>query len=392
MRPTHHHLVRAAVATSWNYSGRALGLAWTALMISRLGIDDYGRYAIGMAGAAILNAAIDNAFYVRSLRVDEVAFERERCARVVFATGCAIVGAIVFTEFYTAGFAILVAAGEQLFNTVKSRYLRTARPDLAMRFDAVRQFSSIALAGGYLVLHHDPHLGIATALYVAPYAVILVVCLTYVPGRRPARPGSFQEMSILSSEAVAAALYAQGDLLILGMFAGETVTGYYSVALVTALAIATVGQHYATTFVQDLRATRGSLDTAPRLADTLRVGAGTGCAMAVAGIGILLWGRAEQLGLLIVILSVWVVARTVQYSFIVVLFAQHRDVLRVRATTLAAVGKIALLFPAVITGGALGAAFTAVVCDIALTTYYFRRIYRQNVAPASPVRPEETSA
>ncbi|MDY6811278.1 MAG: hypothetical protein SW127_20060 [Actinomycetota bacterium] len=62
---------RAALASFWNYSSRVVGLGWTALLIGKLGIAEYGQYAIAVAAAAIINAAIDNAFYVRSLRVDQ---------------------------------------------------------------------------------------------------------------------------------------------------------------------------------------------------------------------------------------------------------------------------------------------------------------------------------
>ncbi len=392
MKLAQNHLVRAAIATSWNYGGRALGLGWTALIISRLGIGDYGRYAIAIAAAAIINAAVDNAFLVRSLRIDDDRFQQERCARALFGITTAAVGAVVFTESAMAGFAVLVCAGEQLFNTYKSQYMRSGRPDIAMRFDAIRQFSSIAVAGGYLILSSDPHLSAAAAFYVSPYAVIVCACLTYIPGRRPARPGDARETSILSIEALAAAIYGQGDLLILGMFVGETVTGYYSVALVTAIALSTAGQHYATTFVQGLRASRGALHAAPRRTDVFRAGALTGCVMAAIGVGVLAWGGPREVGTLIAVMSLWVAARTVQYSFIVVLFTQHRDVLRVRATGAAAVGKVAALFPMVIWWGAYGAAVTAVICDLALTSYYHWQIYGHAGAEVPLVEHEGRSA
>ena len=71
MNTTTGHLIRAATAAGWSYGGRLVGLAWTALLISRLGIGDYGHYALAVAIAAVINAAADNAYFVRSLRVDE---------------------------------------------------------------------------------------------------------------------------------------------------------------------------------------------------------------------------------------------------------------------------------------------------------------------------------
>ena len=376
MKFTESNFARAAIATSWNGGGRVLGLGWTALLISKLGITDYGKYAVGFAAAAIINAAIDNAFYVRSLRIDDDQFQRERCARVLFGTVIALVGVITFPESYIAGFAIIVAAGELLFNTFKSQYLRGGRPDVAMRFEAARQFSSIGLAAGYLFLVGDPQLSTATAIYVAPYAVILLVCSRYVPGRKPAPPGGLREISILSSEAFAAAIYTQGDLVVLGLVCGETVTGYYSVALVTAYAISTIGQQYATTFVERLRAAGGDLSAAPRRRNILKTALFTGSCMVVIGIGILVWGHADNVGYIALIMSLWVAARAIEYNFVVILFVQHRDALRVRATATAAAVKLALLFPMAYLFGGYGAAVTGVLCEVALVSYYHQVIYR----------------
>lgn len=185
----------------------------------------------------------------------------------------------------------------------------------------------------------------AAALYVAPYLVVMLCCLRYVPGRKPLQPGNPRQIVLLSSEALAAAIYAQGDLLVVGLVAGDEVTGYYSVALVTALAVSTIGQHYATTFVERLRASGGALNCAPSQVNVLRVALTTGGAILVVRVGILLWGRADQLAHVMIIMSVWVAARTIQHTYIIVLFAQHRDALRVRATATAAALKLVLLFP-----------------------------------------------
>lgn len=375
------HILRAAVALFWNYSGRLVGLAWTALLISKLGVGDYGKYSIGVAAAAIINAGIDNAFFVRSLRVEEREYQRERCARVIFGSAIGAVGVAVFFEWYIAGFAIVVAAGELLFNTFKSQYLRAARPDIAMRFDAIRQLVSIGLGGAYVLLVPEPKLSVVTALYVAPYLVIMLVTWTYVPGRKPAPPGGLKEMSLLSSEAFAAAVYGQGDLLIIGFLAGDRVAGMYSLALVTALAISTIGQNYANTFIDGLREAKGHTDSAPALKNVLRVAAVTCSVMVTIGVGVLIWGGADLVGVVFLILAVWVFLRTINHVLIVILFLQHRDALRVRATVGAAVLKIAVLFAAVHFAGAYGAAVTTVVMEAGLLFVYYRAIYRTRAVP-----------
>jgi O-antigen/teichoic acid export membrane protein len=369
------HVGRAAIASMWNYGTRVLGLGWTGLLIAKLGIGDYGQYAIGVAAAGVVKAALDNSFYVRSLRVDDDRYRRERCARVLFGTCLAIIGIACYFEWYVAGFAIILGAGELFFDTFKSQYLRASRPDIPNRYDAMRQPSSIAAAAGYLFLASDPQLPIATALYLTPYAVIMLVCFGYVRGQRPAFPGGWREIMLLSSEAFAAAVYANGDLLIVGLFTNDKVTGYYSVATVTATAISAIGQNYATTFIEHMRDADGALSSAPKILNIWRVGLLTGGAMAIVGVGILIWGRAYNLGIIVLILSLWVAARAVHYNFIAILFLQRRDALRVQATATVAVAKVALLFPAVHMFGAYGAAVICVVCELALNAVYYRKIF-----------------
>lgn len=370
------HIFRAAAASFWNYSGRLIGLAWTALLISTLGVSEYGKYAIGIAAAAIINAGIDNAFFVRALRIDEESFERERCARVLFGVTIAALGVACYIEWYIVGFAIVIAAGELLFNTYKSQFLRRGRPDIAMRFEASRQLASVALGASYVFFAHDPLLSVVTLLYVVPYAVILLVNLAYVPGRRPAPPGGLKEISQLSSEAFAAAVYGQGDLLVIGIIAGDRIAGMYSLALVSALAISAIGQNYANTYIDKLRATAGHADSAPAFAHTAWVALGTSSVMVVVGVSVLVWGKADLVGVLFLVLSVVVFLRTINHVLIVILFIQRRDALRVRATVVAAVVKIGALFAAVYFAGAYGAAVTSVAMEAALLFVYYRSIYR----------------
>ncbi|WP_328810736.1 hypothetical protein [Rhodococcus sp. NBC_00294] len=375
MRALDSHLLRTGVASFWNYSGRLVGLGWTFALIHTLGIGSYGQYAVAVATAAIVNAGIDNAFYVRSLRLDEARYERERCARVLFGSVVAVVGVVAFTSSFVVGFAVIVAAGELLFNTWKSHLLREGRPDVAMRFDAVRQITSIVLGATYLYAVEAPSLSTAAALYLLPYLVVAAACLRYVPGRTPAAPGGPKEFALLSFEALAAALYAQGDVVVIGWVAGDEVAGYYSVALVAALAISTIGQNYANTYLEKIRAVGGHVSGAPALRDVVKVGLLTGGSMAVIGVGILLWGGADYTGHITLILSLFVVARAINHSFIVVLFVQKRDALRVKATVAVAVAKLAALALLVGPLGGYGAAVACVVCEAALLFVYHRAVH-----------------
>lgn len=380
MRVVDSHLLRAGLASFWSYSGRVFGLGWTFALIHVLGIGSYGQYAVAVAAAAILNAGIDNAFFVRSLRLDEARYERERCARVLFGIAVAAVGVLCYLQWFVAGFAVVVAAGELLFNTYKSRFLRAGRPDVTMRFDAVRQLTSIALGASYLYLASDPTVAVAGALYLLPYLVIVVLCLGYVPGRSPAFPGGGKEFGLLSAEAFVGGVYTQGDVLIIGWIAGSDVAGYYSVALVTAIAISMIGQNFANTYIEKIRDADGHLSSAPSRGGIARVGLITGASMAAVGVGVLVWGGADETGWIAVILSVFVFARSVDHSFIVVLFVQKRDALRVRATLGVAAVKLAVLPVTVASLGGVGAAVVCAACELLLLAVYYRAVYHSPVA------------
>ncbi|WP_032387706.1 lipopolysaccharide biosynthesis protein [Rhodococcoides fascians] len=378
------NIVRAGLASFWSYSGRVFGLLWTAAMIHTLGVGEYGIYAMGFAGAALLNAPLDNAFFVRSLRVSEDDFQRERCLRVLFGTAIAAVGIAVYTQWYVAGFAIVVAAGELLFNTFKSSYLRESRPDVTMRFDAARQLVAIGLGGSYLYLAQDPQLYVSSTLYLLPYIVIWCVTLRFVPGRKPQLPGHRREITLLSSEAFAAAAYASGDVLIIGYVAGSDAAGYYSVAIVTALAIASIGQNYANTFVNSLRDARGHVDSAPPVNNIVKVSLTTAAAMAAVGVGVLLWGGYDDVGYVALILSLFVFGRSVNFVFTMILSLQHRDALRVRTTASVAALKVVSVFVLSHWLGGYGAAIACVYCEFGMLVVYRRAIYVHRPAEVKP--------
>ncbi len=375
MNTTTGHLIRAATAAGWSYGGRLVGLAWTALLISRLGIGDYGHYALAVAIAAVINAAADNAYFVRSLRVDEDHFVQERSARTLFGLAMLAVGCAVFIEWFVAGFAVTMAAGELLFNTRKSRDMRDGRPDRTMRLDTVRQLTSIGLAGGYILTAQSPALHLAGILYLLPYLLIGAVCVPYVTTVRHGFPGTARGAALLSAEALAAAVYSQAPLIAVGLVAGSEVAGYYSVAQVTALAIAMFGQHFANTYVAGLRTATGDVRSAPDPRAIVRMAVATGAAMAVLGAGIALWGGAGPVGAAMLILSVFVFARSVNFVFTVILFLQHRDRLRVRATVTLALGQWPVLVVTAHLCGVYGTAVTGTLCELVLLLVYRRAIY-----------------
>ena len=368
------NLLRAGVASGWVLAGRLLGLAWTALVILRLGLVDYGVYAIAFAIAAIVAAPLDNIFLVRALRIDEERYRREAATRVIVGGVLFIAGALLFLPFFVVGFALVVAGGEIVFNSVKGDALRAGLPNVVMRYDAIRQATSIALASAYLFAVPQPQLEFAVALYSVPYIAVGIVATMRVWGRRPAMPGSLAEMRLLWFDALALALYLQADILLLGLLASEEIAGVYSLASVVALAVSSFAQMFIHTFHSRLRDSGGDPASGPRMPVTLGVAGLLGSSVLVLGILLSTVFAQPGIGLLFMVMSAAVVLRSIALVFTTMLYVQGRDGHRVAAGWTAAAVKLGLV--AALSGlGAIGAAIAAIVGELLLATWYYRVVY-----------------
>ncbi len=370
------NLFKAGVAALWTYGGRGIGLLWTVALIARLGIGDYGHYAMAFALAAIIAAPLDHPFTVRSVRVDEDAYTGERTTRVIAGLALILLGVCLIDVNYIAWFALVVAGGEISFNAYKSRALRDGHPDITQRLDTARQASSIALATAYLFVAQDPTLLAASALYAAPYLVVVAAAIVQTRAARPRVPGSLREMSMLFSENLANAVYIQGDVLLLGYLTDSTVAGYYSVASVTAWAVAFIGQSFGHTFHEDLRLAGGRVTAGPALRSTAALASAAGSLLLIAGLVLFLTPAPDQVAGAMVIMSLFVVMRVMNHVFTTVLYLQHRDRTRVlAAATLAPLKMVSVLvlFPL----GAIGAAIASVVTDAVLLVWFRRALYTQ---------------
>ena len=154
--------------------------------------------------------------------------------------------------------------------------------------------------------------------------------------------------------------------------------------LVAATAVASTGENYAHTYIERLRSAGGHRDAAPRPKDLGKLGAITGSAMVAIGVGVLIWGGADTVGIVFLIMAIRVALWAIHYSFAIILFAQHRDALRVRTTASVAVVKAVLLFPVVHFFGVYGAAVVGVLCEFVLVAVYYRKIYHSR-SPTDPV-------
>jgi O-antigen/teichoic acid export membrane protein len=369
-------VTKTLFAAMWMYGGRGIGLLWTLALINKLGIGEYGTYAMGFALAAIAAAPLDNPFNVRAIRESEERFLAERTARLLMGLAIMIAGLALIGVNYIAWFGLVVAGGELMFNTLKSRDLRDGHPDRIMRIDTIRQSTSIGLGCAYLFLAPQPTLLGASLLYVAPYLVIAVVTAATVRKHRPAIPGPPRLVAALVAEHLGNALYVQGDILLLGFLTDSTVAGYYSVASVLAWAVAAIGQSYATTFHEPLRLAGGALSAGPPPRTIAIVGLLAGTTVGVVGIGLLISPAPTQLAVSMMIMAVFCAMRAVNYVYTAVLYMQKRDLVRATSAVALAPVKLALV-AGLVALGAVGASIASVVTDAILLAIYLVVLYRK---------------
>lgn len=376
------NLRKAGMAASWIVAGRVMGLAWTTVMITSLGISDYGRYAMAMSVAAIVAAPLDSPYLVRSLRNSEVLFRSERASRVLVGLGLFFAGLFAYGQFFVAGFALMVAGGEIAFNAFKSETLRNGHPNIIMRWDVVRQGVSVVGAAAVLFLVPDRKLELVCLAYLAPYVVVLILAGFSARRSRPTFPGRFKEWALLWTDALIVALHIQGDILLLGLLTNSTVAGYYSVASVVVMAVASFGQMYAHTFHEPLRKSGGHPAAGPRPRSVVVLSAAFGSVVLLGGLVLLATELAPDVAWALIILSAFTVLRCVTVMMTTVLYVQGRDGQRVVGGALAVCVKLGLI-AALTPLGVVGASLAAVVGEAVLATWFRWAAYK-DVADLTP--------
>jgi O-antigen/teichoic acid export membrane protein len=369
------NLIRAGVASSWVVVGRLIGLAWTLSLLFRLGVSEYGIYAMAFALAAIVAAPIDNLFHVRSLRIADELYVRERSARALVGGVILVAGLALYLPAFVVGFALIVAGGEILFNSLKSDALRAGQPQRSVRLDVARQGASIVLGASYLYSTADPQLNVAAALYLLPYVVVGAIAGLRAIRARPALHGSRRELTLLLLDALGLALYLQGDILVLGLVAGSDVAGIYSIASVIALAASSVAQVFVQTYNERMRLAGGDPAAGPRRSLWAAVTVVLGIGVAVIGWIVWLVQPDEAIVPVLLVMSVFAALRSVSIILTSFLYVQHRDGHRVLAGGVAAVVKLALIVLVSPVLGALGAALAAVVVELMVAIWFYRVVY-----------------
>ncbi|MDF2443691.1 MAG: hypothetical protein JWR01_1894 [Subtercola sp.] len=361
-------------------AGRGVGFLWTLLLIGTLGLGDYGIYATACAFAAIISAPLENVFVVRSVRVGQHEYERERSTRLLLGVLLIVAGIILFPVILTLAFALVFAGGELVFNAYKSLPLRYGLPAVVMRLDALRQFSSIGAAAAYLLVAGPAaSLPVALVIYLTPYAVVLVLSAVRCWGTMPAVPGGLRENVLLLGDAFIISLYLQGDIVLLGILTSDEAVGAYSVASQIALALSVLGQLYAQSFNVRLREHHGDPAAGPK--PRLLVGLAAFFALGTFAVGVLLLliGYQTDIGVVLLVMSVFAGLRTIDNAWTTVLYIQRRDAPRIAQAGLALAIKFgAILLLVLVAGwqGSIAAAVAAVAAEVYLCVVYTRLVHR----------------
>lgn len=367
--------LRTIMSAVWMFGGRGLGLLWSLLLIKEFGIDGYGRFAIGIAAAALISIPVDAYYLVRSPRVDDAQFAVDRASRYWLGLVMLLAGLGLFAVWLPAGIALGKAGGDVLFNAQKSTAIRTGRPDTAFALDSARQGLSLVAGVVVLLVVDDASLLLLSLVYVLGFVPFAVVTLRHVVGVRVELPERSRSTAALVVEALGGAAYTQGDIVLLGALAGESAAGYYSLATLVLWSVAAVGQNYSFTFHEPLRAAGGAVEAGPPLTITsaLAVAGGIG----VAGTGVVLWlaGTEDDLWACFLVLALATTTRFYGAVFTTVLALQSRDVLRARMSLVAVAVKAAAIFALAGWWGSIGAAVAFVIADLVAFAWAFRALY-----------------
>jgi O-antigen/teichoic acid export membrane protein len=363
-------ITRAASAAGWVVLGRALGLGWTVLLVARLSVADYGVYAMSFALAAIVAVPVDNLFHVRSVRVGDAEFLRERSGRGVVGIAIALAGAAAFAIWPPLGFALVVAGGEIAFNALKSSALRTGQPQRTMRWDAARQAASIALGAAAVLVPAHPGLALTAALYAAPYGVVAVLVAVRCLRHRPSVGGTARERGLLALEALGLGVYLQGDVLVLGLVAGSAVAGVYSIGSLVALAAASLAQVFVQTYTERLRLGRGRADAGPARAVMAVLAVAIGLAVAALGGVVALIPGEGGVAIVLVAMAAFAALRSGSTMLTAFLYAQGRDGHRVAASCVAAVVKLGAIVLIGRATGAVGAAIAVTAVEAGVLAWF----------------------
>jgi O-antigen/teichoic acid export membrane protein len=350
--------------------GRGVGLVWTVALVARLGLGDYGLYAMAFSASSLLAGVVDSPFLARSGRVDEAGFARDCTLRAWGGTLClaAALGCLA-AGWYVPGFATLLAGGEAALGVVKAEAHRQGRPGTEQALDLARQGTSIACGMAALLALGKHHLLAVSLAYAMPYGVAAAGALRRSVGRPRGVP--VREFLSLSATSLVGAGYAQLDVVLVGGILGSKAAGAYALASLAAWALALPGLQYATSRLPELRR-RATAD--PRVVG--RVTTAGLCLGAVCLAAPLLASLALPSQLTaarcLALLSPFVATRTVNWYLSTVAVQQRRDTARLGTTGLSLAADVGLLLALVPVIGVMAAPVAAVGADLVLLAGFAR--------------------
>jgi O-antigen/teichoic acid export membrane protein len=213
-----------------------------------------------------------------------------------------------------------------------------------------------------------------------PFALLT---LPQVIGVRVEAPERTRRTAALVIEALGGAAYSQGDIVLVGLLAGNTEAGYYSLASVVLWSVAAVGQNYSFTFHEPLREHHGAVWAGPSLKSTSALAIAGGFGMLSTALVLWLLGVPDHLWITFAILAAATTTRFYGAVFTTVLALQSKDTLRARMSLSVVLVKIVGVL-ALGTFASPGAAAAFVVADAVAFGWAYAALYR---SPAEAVAP-----
>lgn len=368
------HVAGTVGSAAWMVSGRGFGFVWRLVVIGHLGIGDFGLFAIAIAAAALVMTPLEAYYVVRVARVDDASFAVDRASRWWLGLAVMVVGLAMFHWWFVPGLILAKAGADIAFNAYRSTSIRAGDPSWSYAVEAARQL--VALAAGSIVLFTAgatlERASLAYLLALVPFALLAAGSSR---GVRPRLPHRERRTGSMIVEALGAAAYTQGDIVLLGVLVSSAQAGYFSLGSLVVWTVALVAQNFSITFHEELRSTQGHVSSGPRLRHTLGLAAASGLATLLTGVVLLVADAPRGLWLTFMILSVVAFTRVVSSVFTTVLAVQAADHLRMRITVTAVVVKAAVLV-ALTSQGAVGAAIAFVLGDLVMVAWAYRALYR----------------
>jgi hypothetical protein len=352
-------------------AGRVIGLVFSLSAVALVGPNGYGVYAMAASASAVIASLIDGPLLSASLRATEAQHLSALRWRIwVSPLTVTLATAVMLTNPTTLLLAIAIGgylvSGELLVGVRRSLHLRRGDTTGAQRIDLIRQCASTATALIAGSVSQDPR---ALAFgYLAGYLPWLVLTLG-VDARALKRHGrehpfTARQWFALSTTGLAAGLYMQADVLVLGSISGPEPAGIYAILSLLAWAATAPAQQWASMEVPRWRSERDSLPSW-----RAAVGFGTVSALALA---LAAFSTPTLAGLLpspepyaLLALAGFAVFRSMNWVLSTWLLVRNRDAPRMFGASLGAVVDLSLLALFVgWTGGVLAASVAAAVTEV----------------------------